>query len=202
MEAEKLVDAATVNLIRRCKRNEGDAYNQLLRQYEAYLYRICYNYTRNKEEALDMMQEVYIKIFRGLRTFDESRPLLPWLKRITINTLINHSNKNRLAETSLDGNWSAEDGNNQNTSPQSYLAAATNIEEQVIESYTRNIIDKLIVELPETYRIALALHYNEDMSYDEIASVLDLPLGTVKNNIYRARKMLRQRMQACELLEV
>lgn len=202
MEAEKLVDAATVNLIRRCKKNEGDAYNQLLRQYEAYLYRICYNYTRNKEEALDMMQEVYIKIFRGLRTFDESRPLVPWLKRITINTLINHSNKNRLAETSLDGNWSAEDGNNQNTNPQSYLAAATNIEEQVIESYTRNIIDKLIVELPKTYRIALALRYNEDMSYDEIASVLDLPLGTVKNNIYRARKMLRQRMQACELLEV
>ena len=202
MEAEKLVDAATVNLIRRCKKNEGDAYDQLLRQYEAYLYRICYNYTRNKEEALDMMQEVYIKIFRGLRTFDESRPLLPWLKRITINTLINHSNKNQLAETSLDGNWSAEDGNNQNTNPQSYLAAATNIEEQVIESYTRNIIDKLIVELPETYRIALALRYNEDMSYDEIASVLDLPLGTVKNNIYRARKMLRQRMQACELLEV
>lgn len=202
MEAEKLVDAATVNLIRRCKKNEGDAYDQLLRQYEAYLYRICYNYTRNKEEALDMMQEVYIKIFRGLRTFDESRPLLPWLKRITINTLINHSNKNQLAETSLDGNWSAEDGNNQNTNPQSYLAAATNIEEQVIESYTRNIIDKLIVELPKTYRIALALRYNEDMSYDEIASVLDLPLGTVKNNIYRARKMLRQRMKACELLEV
>jgi RNA polymerase sigma-70 factor, ECF subfamily len=202
LEAEKLVDAATVNLIRRCKKNEGDAYNQLLRQYEAYLYRICYNYTRNKEEALDMMQEVYIKIFRGLRTFDESRPLLPWLKRITINTLINHSNKNRLAETSLDGNWSSEDVNNQNTNPQSYLAAATNIEEQVIESYTRNIIDKLIVELPKTYRIALALRYNEDMSYDEIASVLDLPLGTVKNNIYRARKMLRQRMQACELLEV
>jgi RNA polymerase sigma-70 factor, ECF subfamily len=202
LEAEKLVDAATVNLIRRCKKNEGDAYNQLLRQYEAYLYRICYNYTRNKEEALDMMQEVYIKIFRGLRTFDESRPLLPWLKRITINTLINHSNKNRLAETSLDGNWSSEDVNNQNTNPQSYLAAATNIEEQVIESYTRNIIDKLIVELPKTYRIALALRYNEDMSYDEIASVLDLPLGTVKNNIYRARKILRQRMQACELLEV
>jgi RNA polymerase sigma-70 factor, ECF subfamily len=202
LEAEKLVDAATVNLIRRCKKNEGDAYNQLLRQHEAYLYRICYNYTRNKEEALDMMQEVYIKIFRGLRTFDESRPLLPWLKRITINTLINHSNKNRLAETSLDGNWSSEDVNNQNTNPQSYLAAATNIEEQVIESYTRNIIDKLIVELPKTYRIALALRYNEDMSYDEIASVLDLPLGTVKNNIYRARKMLRQKMQACELLEV
>ena len=202
MEAEKLVNAATVNLIRRCKKNDEEAYNQLLRHHEAYLYQICYNYTRNKEEALDLLQEVFIKIFRGLRTFDESRPLLPWLKRIAINTLINQSNKNRLTETSLDGNWSVENENNQNSSPQAYLAAATNTEEQVIEHDTRNIIDKLIVELPEAYRLVLTLRYNEDMSYDEIASALDLPLGTVKNNIYRARKMLRQKMQACELLEV
>jgi len=202
LEAEKLVNAATVNLIRRCKKNDEEAYNQLLRHHEAYLYQICYNYTRNKEEALDLLQEVFIKIFRGLRTFDESRPLLPWLKRIAINTLINQSNKNRLTETSLDGNWSVENENNQNSSPQAYLAAATNTEEQVIEHDTRNIIDKLIVELPEAYRLVLTLRYNEDMSYDEIASALDLPLGTVKNNIYRARKMLRQKMQACELLEV
>ena len=202
MEAGNLVNAATVNLIRRCKNNDEDAYNQLLRQYEAYLYRICYSYTRNKEEALDLMQEVYIKIFRGLRTFDESRPLLPWLKKIAINTLINHRNKNRVAETSLDGNWSTENDDHQNANPQKYLAAATNIEEQVIEIDTQNIINNLIVELPEAYRIALTLRYNEEMSYDEIASVLDLPLSTIKNNIYRARKMLRQKMQACELLEV
>ena len=202
MEAGNLVNAATVNLIRRCKKNDEDAYNQLLRHYEAYLYRICYSYTRNKEEALDLMQEVYIKIFRGLRTFDESRPLLPWLKKIAINTLINHRNKNRVAETSLDGNWSTENDDHQNANPQKCLAAATNIEDQVIEVDTRNIINKLIVELPEAYRIALTLRYNEEMSYDEIASVLDLPLSTIKNNIYRARKMLRQKMQACELLEV
>jgi RNA polymerase sigma-70 factor, ECF subfamily len=202
LEAGNLVNAATVNLIRRCKKNDEDAYNQLLRQYEAYLYRICYNYTRNKEEALDLMQEVYIKIFRGLRNFDESRPLLPWLKKIAINTLINHRNKNRVAETSLDGNWSTENDDHQNANPQKYLAAATNIEDQVIEVDTRSIINKLIVELPEAYRIALTLRYNEEMSYEEIASTLDLPLSTVKNNIYRARKMLRQKMQACELLEV
>jgi RNA polymerase sigma-70 factor, ECF subfamily len=200
--AEELVNTATVNLIRRCKKNDSDAYNQLLIQYEAYLYRICYNYTRNKEEALDLMQEVYIKIFRSLRTFDESRPLLPWLKKIAINTIINQRNKNRVAETSLDSNWPTESDDHQNVNPHSFLAAETNIEEQVIGIDTRNIIDKLIVELPDAYRITLTLRYNEEMSCDEIASVLDLPLGTVKNNIYRARKMLRQKMQACELLEV
>ena len=113
-----LVNAATVNLIRQCKKNDENAYNQLLSQYDAYLYRICYNYTRNKEEALDMMQEVYIRIFRGLKTFDETRPLLPWLKRVTVNTLINQSKKKRVTETSLEGNWTTDMESTESASPE------------------------------------------------------------------------------------
>lgn len=135
-----------------------------------------------------MMQEVYIKVFRGIKSFDESRPILPWLKKITINTLINHNRKNRLDETALHQDL--------------YLADATDIEEQVIGFDTSNIINELIAELPETYRLALTLRYHENLSYDEIAAALEQPLGTVKSNIYRARNILRQRMQACELLEV
>ncbi len=198
MEADKLVNAVEANLIKRCKNNDEYAYNQLISRHEAYLYRICYNYTRNKEEALDMMQEVYVKIFRGLNTFDETRPLQPWLKTIAINTMINHSKKTGLPETSLDGNWSEEN----TITPESYLTATANTEEQVIYNDTRKIIEKMIAELPETFRLALTLRYHEDMSYDEIASALQQPLGTVKSNVYRARKILRNKMQACELLEV
>ncbi len=188
MEADKLVDAATVSLIRRCKKNDEDAYNQLIGKYEAYLYQICFNYTRNKDEALDMMQEVYIKIFRGINTFDETRPLLPWLKKITINTLINHNRKKRIEETILPDDAVLNDG--------------TNMEEQVVLEDTRNILNGLIAELPANYRLSLTLRYHENMSYDDIASVLEQPLGTVKSNVYRARNLLRQKMQACELLEV
>lgn len=188
MEAKKLVNAFTVNLIRRCKNKDEDAYNQLISQHEAYLYRICYNYTRNKEEALDVMQEVYIKIFRGIHTFDENRPFIPWLKKITVNTLVNQRRNNRLDETLLDQD--------------SHLADKTNIEEQVISRDTGSIINELIAELPEAYRLAITLRYHEEMSYDEIASALEQPLGTVKSNVYRARSLLRQKMQTCELLEV
>jgi len=198
LEADKLVNAVEVNLIKRCKKNDEYAYNQLISRHEAYLYRICYNYTRNKEETLDMMQEVYVKIFRGLSTFDESRPLLPWLKKIAINTMINHNKKTVLTETSLEGSWSEENTIN----PASYLAAAANTEEQVIFNDTRKLIEKMIAELPETFRLALTLRYHEDMSYDEIASVMQQPLGTVKSNVYRARKILHHKMQECELLEV
>jgi RNA polymerase sigma-70 factor, ECF subfamily len=137
---------------------------------------------------LDIMQEVYIKVFRGIMSFDETRPLLPWLKKITINTLINHSRKNRLDEIALHSELD--------------LADKTDIEDQVIGSDTQNIISRLIGELPEIYRLALTLRYQENMSYEEIASALEQPLGTVKSNIYRARNLLRQKMQACNLLEV
>ncbi len=202
LEASKLVNSAAIRLIRRCKNNDEDAYNQLISQHEAYLYSICYNYTRNKEEALDMMQEIYIKIFRGLKTFDENQLFLPWLKRLAVNTLINHSKKNRVTETSLDGCWEGKDNPNRTIGPELYLPADSNIEEEVIYKDTRTIIDRLILELPESYRLAITLRYHEDMSYDEISSYLAQPLNTVKSNVYRARKMLRQKMQACELLEV
>ena len=149
-----------------------------------------------------MLQEVYIRIIRGLKTFDETRPLLPWLKRVTVNTLINQSKKKRVTETSLEGNWSTDSGSVDNTNPDSYLTDETNLEEQVICSDTSKIIDQLIAELPEIYRISLTLRYYENMSYDEIAALVEQPLGTVKNSVYRARKILRQKMQACELLEV
>jgi len=175
----KLVNAATVNLIKRCKKNDEDAYNQLLSQYEGYLYRTCYNFTRDREEALDMMQEV-----------------------VTINTMINYSNKKRLPETSLNATWQQNAEDTFYLPPEEYLAAKDNTEELAVFSDTSSTIDRLIAQLPEAYRMALTLRYHEEMSYEQIAKTLELPLGTVKNSVFRARNMLCEKMQACELLEV
>jgi RNA polymerase sigma-70 factor, ECF subfamily len=149
-----------------------------------------------------MMQEVYIKIFRGLKHFDETRPLLPWMKTVTINTMINYSNKKRLPQTSLNGTWQQDTEEAYSLTPEEYLAAKDNTEELAVFSDTSSAIDSLIAQLPEAYRMALTLRYHEEMSYEQIASALEQPLGTVKNSVYRARNMLREKMRACELLEV
>lgn len=149
-----------------------------------------------------MMQEVYIKIFKGLKHFDETRPLLPWMKTVTINTMINYSNKKRLPETSLNGTWQQDTENTLALPPEQYLQAKDNTEELAVFRDTSSAIDRLIAQLPETYRMALTLRYHEEMSYEQIAKTLEQPLGTVKNSVYRARNMLREKMQACELLEV
>ncbi|MFO8060115.1 MAG: RNA polymerase sigma factor [Bacillota bacterium] len=199
MEADGLVDGIDTNLIKRCKNSEEAALNTLLRRYEGYLYRICYSFTRNREDSLDMMQEVYIKVLRGLQSFDETRPLLPWLRKIAINTMINHVNRKRVYETSLNSGWDQEGGG---LSPEEYLPGKKDTEAPVVISDMRAVIDRLIAQLPESYRMALTLRYHEQMSYKQIAEVLDQPLGTVKNSIFRARSLLRKMMLACDLLEV
>jgi len=202
LEASKLTDAAIINLVKRCKNNDEDAYNELLNYYEKYLYRLCYSFTRSREESLDLMQEVYIKIFKAIKYFDETRPLLPWLKRITINTLINHAKSNKRCESSLDGDWKQGECNSKGPAPAEYLFSKDDPEGIVVLNDIHRVIDGLIAELPDRYRLALTLRYYEEMSYEQIAAMLKQPLGTVKNSVYRARSRLREKMLACGLLEV
>ncbi len=202
MEENELNQATIINLIQRCKNNDGDAYNELLSYYEGYLYHTCFSFTRSKEESLDIMQEVYIKLFRAIKSFDEARPLLPWLKKITINTLINHGKTNKGCEYSLEGKWEQLESKGGWLSPEQYLAAKDNPEGILVLKDTHQVIDKLIAELPERYRLPLILRYYEEMSYEQIAAALKQPLGTVKNSVYRARSQLRNKMLACGLLEV
>lgn len=197
------MDQAVIELVRRCKENDEDAFNELLSQYDGYLYRICYSFTRSREDSMDMLQEIYLKIFRGLNSFDENRPLLPWLKKIAINTMINNSKKNRIPETSFDSSRNHSEGSSHDGfTPQDYLAADDLTEETVIFNDTRDAIDRLIGDLPAHYRLALTMRYHEEMSYEAIAQALNQPLGTVKNSVFRARNLLRAKMLACELLEV
>jgi len=195
------MDHVSAELVKRFKNNDENAFNALLAKYEGYLYRICYSYTRSKEESLDMMQEVYIKLFLGLKSFDETKPILPWLKRVTINTLINQYKKNKQHEVPLDSNWSQNDTYNVNYTPINYLSSDESTEEKVVFNSTCEVIDSLIKNLPEHYRLALTLRYQENMNYHDIARLLEQPIGTTKSNVYRARKMLREKMLACELLE-
>ena len=69
----------SIHVIRRCKQKEREAFDILLSSYEEQLYRLCFQYTRNHENSMDIMQEVFIRVFRAIDSFDESRPFWPWL---------------------------------------------------------------------------------------------------------------------------
>jgi len=188
-----------VGLVKRCKNNDRAAFDSLLSKYERYLYNICYGYTFNQDEALDIMQEVYIKIFRHIHGFDETRPFLPWLKKIAINTCLSYKrDSKKVKQISLD----QEAGVNEGSTLLDCLAAADDTEETALYNDTQEIVIKSLQTLPDNYRIPLTLRYMENMSYEEIATVLRQPIGTIKNSVFRARNLLKKSLQSYGILEV
>ncbi len=127
---------------------------------------------------------------------------MPGYYLLAINTIINHHKKRKFSEVSLEGGWEQKGKYVQDFSLEDRLASQYDTEDNALFDDMQNIIDRLISELPEQYRMALSLRYQEEMSYEDIARALDQPLGTVKSNVYRARNLLRKRMQSCGLLEV
>lgn len=187
----------SINIIRKCKARDKDAFNLLFSRYEGYLYRLCYQYLQNKEDALDVMQEIFIKVLRSIDTFDESRDFSPWLKKIAVNTCLNYlRDKNRKFHLSLD--FEKED-------QWSFLQAETaneDVADKVIRHTTGDTIRKCMELLPPGPRMVLTLRYVQEMTCQEIADTLDKPVGTVKNSLFRARSHLKTVLEQHGLLEV
>lgn len=187
------------NLVRRCQQNDRAAFDALLGKYEGNLYRICFGVTHNREEALDAMQEVYIKLYKSIGGFEAGRPLLPWLRRIAVNTSLNMlRHKKRLMEVPA----IVRAGDGEELDMADCLPSPDNTEETALMANYRELLEEAMGQLSPHYRSALVLRYQEELSYDEIAAALDQPLGTVKNYVHRARNLLKTRLQACGYLEV
>ncbi|MCK9525399.1 MAG: sigma-70 family RNA polymerase sigma factor [Limnochordia bacterium] len=179
-------------LIRRCKKNDKAALNELLRQYEQYLYKICYYYCQDKDEAFDICQEVYIRIFRHMASLDEDRPIVPWLKRLAVNTCLNYKRDHRkVVPVSLDGNPALMQG----------VTTSDSVEEIAMSHNDENVLSSALASLADNQRMALTLRYVEDLSYEEIAHTMELPLGTVKSHIFRGRNALREILRTSDLVE-
>jgi RNA polymerase sigma-70 factor (ECF subfamily) len=186
-----------LSLIRRCKRRDREAFSLLLSRYEGDLFRLCCKYLGNKEDALDAVQDIFIKVFKNIGSFDESREFLPWLKRIAVNTCLNYRrDKGKKQHLSLDYE------NEKGWSIVQSISAAENVEEQVAGLTAQAAIREGLALLPPGPRMVLTLHYLEGFSYQEMAEILNQPLGTVKNSLFRARGLLKSVLLRKGLLEV
>jgi RNA polymerase sigma-70 factor, ECF subfamily len=174
------------DLILKCKKYDNLSLIKLFHMYEKYLYNLCYGYTQNEQDALDMVQEIFIKVFNNLSGFDEKMPFHPWIRKITVNTCLNFKRGKKSNVISLNREI-IEDVNIEDT-----LASEENIEMDMLEGELREVIRKNIKNLPEQYRLMITLRYYEDLSYNEISLLLNKPLGTVKTELYRAKTLLKK----------
>jgi RNA polymerase sigma-70 factor, ECF subfamily len=158
------------------------------------LYTAALRMTRNPADAEDLVQETYLKAYRGFGGFEQGTNLKAWLYRILTNTFINsyRSKKRRPDESDIDD---VED---------LYLyrrlgglagaAAGESAEDQVLSHLTEGEIKEALESLPEQFRIAVLLGDVEGFSYKEIAEILDIPIGTVMSRLHRGRKALQKRL--------
>ncbi len=184
-------------IVKQCKHNDREGYETLFKTYEGYIYTICNYYTHSQEDALDLMQDVFIKIYRGMRNFEEGKPLLPWIKRITVNTCLNHLRTAGISSISL---YQAAD-HNENTI-ENTIADSTNVETTVILADTKATLLQTIAELPAEMKLAIILRHLDGMSYAEIGNAMSAPIGTIKTYLHRGRNILRKKLKQYGVWEV
>ncbi|MGB7606627.1 MAG: sigma-70 family RNA polymerase sigma factor [Lutisporaceae bacterium] len=175
------------DILQRCKKNDKNAFAELFKFYQNYLFKICFSYVHNEQQTLDLMQEVFIKLYKNIDKYDEKYPFHPWIRRITVNTCINEKRKQSPILVPLSTDDESMDIEEQ-------LAAEQDIEQEVERNDMARIIKEHIDCLQEKQRMVIILRYYEDLSYEEIAELLHIPLGTVKTDLYRAKNALKDRL--------
>ena len=179
---------ADLKLIRRCKRGEEAAFQEVLARYRAPIYNLCWRMTRHDEDARDLAQEVFIKVFRLLDRYDEQYAFSSWIFRIATNHCIDHLRRQRLRFLSVERDGAGEE-------EEAEMQIPSQGPEPDVVMERREALEKLeevIAELPPHYRVITLLRHDQALSHEEIAETLQLPLGTVKARIHRARNMIQQ----------
>ena len=158
------------------------------------LYSAALRMTRNPADAEDLVQETYLKAYRGFGGFEEGTNLKAWLYRILTNTYINsyRAKQRRPDETDLD---EVEDLYlYRRLGGLEAVAAGRSAEEELLEHLTDSEVKDALEALPEQFRMAVLLADVEGFSYKEIAEILDIPIGTVMSRLHRGRKSLQKRL--------
>lgn len=183
-------------LVRRCIAGDSAAWEEIVQTYNRRIYNICYRFAGSGDDAEDLTQEVFIKMFRTLNSYDVERgAFMTWVTTITRNLLVDHfrkSKQDRMTE-SLDTTSSEhEDAMPLSEKIEDKAPAAdTNVQSRETQELVHNALQKLSPELRE----AVILRDLQDMDYKDIATVLKVPEGTVKSRINRGRAELARLLQ-------
>ena len=182
-QATLLADA---ELVVRALKGRDDGFEELVRRYQRPIVSYVYRMTGDYDAALDLTQEVFIKVYNSLARYRPEYKFSTWIYRIAHNAAVDHLRRRPSRPQGLD--QTARDGE----SYERPVASDAPSPEQLSErAELRAEIEDVIRQLPESYRELIVLRHAHDLSYDEIAEVTGLPLGTVKNRIFRAREAMR-----------
>ena len=162
------------------------SYQKLVNKYDRPIYFHIRKMIKEQEMVEDLVQEVFIKAFKNLETYSNEYAFSTWLYRIATNHTIDYLRKRKLQTFSINDPIRTKDGEMEVQLPDETYST----DQPIIKKERKAIVQNAIQNLPEKYRKVIEMRHMEELSYDEIAVELDLPLGTVKAHIFRARELL------------
>ena len=169
-------------LIELCRTGQDDAaFAALIDRYKDFVHALLYRMARDRAKVEDLAQDVFLKVHRGLPYFRGDAKVATWIYRIVFNVCAQDRARPRV-EVPLD-----REGGGPPLDPGRVDAAFADLE-------LRDRLDKAMSELPDNYRFLVAAHYLRGVQYDALAEALDIPIGTVKTHLHRAKRMLREKL--------
>lgn len=161
------------------------AFEELVRRYERQLYSLTIRMMNNQEDANDVAQDIFIKIYHALPKFDENRKFFSWMYKIALNVCYDALKKRPPENQNLDNIIDfAPLIPEKETSPEEYFEAKEN----------SSLVQQAISELPESFRVPILLRFMEEMSYQQISEVMELPVSTIETRLYRGKALLQKRL--------
>jgi len=186
-EREQLDDRA---LVSRILEGDRDRFTELVKRHEKRVVNYVYRITHRYEEAHDLAQEIFVKVFMALDRYDPKYQFSTWLFRIAQNTAIDALRKKSVVEVPI-----AKPASDEDSKEREFADTGVSPYRALKNKQLAAAIDRAVVDLPADYRELIQLRHFAELSYEEIASMKKLPLGTVKNKLFRARNMLKETLE-------
>ncbi len=170
-------------LVRRALQQDLHAYGELVKRHEAAVFRVCWRLLGDRAAAEDAAQETFIRAYDRLETFDPERPFGPWIRKVATNWCLNRLAATRPSEPL------AEDDERGPVGP-----TADQPEPAHLGRERHDAVRAALRSLPEKHRAVVELRHFQDMSYTDIAAALSLPVSDIKSYLFRARRLLAERL--------
>jgi len=192
LELANLPDADVVTL---AQEGRESAYRELIRRYERPVFSLIFRMVRDRETAEDLAQETFIKVLNHIERYRPEFKFSSWLFKIANNVSIDHLRKRQVDTISMDGSPHAATASEVEATSFDVAGHEESALEELESRELGSAIERAIARLRPEYRSCIMLRHVEGRSYEEIAATLDLPLGTVKTYIHRARHELRRALE-------
>lgn len=184
-------ELSDIQLVKRVQKGDKQAFDMLVLKYQYKVQAVISRFVKDQSEVQDVAQEAFIKAYRAIQSFRGESQFYTWLYRIAVNTAKNYLvTRNRRPP-----NDDIDIGDAENYGGSEYLKDNDTPEGEMYRGELEEVVFKALSELPEDLRTAVTLREMEGMSYEEIASIMDCPVGTVRSRIFRAREAITEKIK-------